>query len=131
MKTILLPLLLLLAFVPMMAQAGGNTFDPATNVLEMPFVQTPDASYTGVKVQINDYTVLDAKVAVEVPPDFHDGNGGTIGILPNGHTCFLGVTPGCEENENWQGFDPGSYQDPEPDPGPTPCGFGPARPECR
>ncbi len=64
MKLLFYPLLLLLAFVPMMAQAG-NTFDPATNTLSMDHVRTTDgASYTDLEVKIFDYEVIDAKVAV-------------------------------------------------------------------
>ena len=127
---ILLPLLLLLSFVPMMAQADGlPTFGPETNTLVLPEVKTPTATFNDVIVEIYDYTVIEAKVAVEVPPEHFDGTGGSVGILPNGHTCFLGVTPGCESNPARENYEP--IPDLEPDPGPAPCGFGPARPECK
>ena len=127
MKKLFYPILALLLYFPLIASAGGiPTFDPETNILVLPEVQTPAASFSDVIVELDQFTVIKAKVAVEVPPDFFDGTGGSVGILPNGHTCFLGVTPGCESNPARENYDP--IPDPEPDP--APCGFGPARPEC-
>ncbi len=65
---LIVPLLLLLAFVPMMAEAG-NTFDQNTNILKLDVVKTPAGTYTGVVVELNDYTVLEAKAAVCVVDD--------------------------------------------------------------
>ena len=126
MKKMFYPILALLLYFPLMASAGGMpTFDPETNILVLPEVQTPAASFSDVIVELDQFTVIEAKVAVEVPPEHFDGTGGSIGVLPDGHTCFLGVTPECEPNQTWESYEP------EPDhPGPAPCGFGPARPEC-
>lgn len=133
MKLFVLPLVLMLALIP--SVWAGNTFDPETGILEMDVLKSSDgATYTGLEVRILDFELIDYNVAVEVPRPPEDGGGGGVGILPNGHTCFLDETPGCEPNPAWQGLNPDLYPDPDPDPEPdpgTPCGFGPYRPNCQ
>lgn len=134
MKKLFIPLILVLFYFPLPAIAGGNTFDPVTSILTMPLVKTPAATFTDLEVKILDYRVIKAHqvVEIEMDPDepIFDGDPGGIGILPNGHTCFIGVTPGCKPSTAWDHFDPfPDWGDPGPS-DPSCEGFSPPDTDC-
>lgn len=112
--------LLLLSAVWMPAQAQDDpisTFDPDSRVLFMPLVQTPEGQLKNVFVRALTFELVHYEEVEEEPdvdpqagfsppprptqepepeiPGF-DPDGGTVGVLPGGGTCFLGVTPDCE-----------------------------------
>lgn len=115
--------LAVMAFIPLSAHAIP-TYDGNTGILTLEMVKTSNGEvYADVIVTVDVVKVHEAK-AVQVKPDPEpdpepaappeigdpfDDDGNSVGKLPGGGTCFLGVTPGCVP------FDT-VFDEPDPDP---------------